>query len=119
MGPSDPQKLLRSIREHLDWLQHRLVWQMHNPRPQITAEGSADSPVHYWGRAPCHPGPLDQQCQGKAREIAKDSSHLSHRLFTLLTSGRRYQSIGSRTNRFRDIFYPKAKTLLNSHKTAK
>jgi hypothetical protein len=33
-------------------------------------------------------------CQRKAQRIAKDSSHPSHRLF-----GKRYSSIGSRTNR--------------------
>ena len=37
-----------------------LVWQMHRPRPQSATEAGADSPVHHWGRAPCHTGPLYQ-----------------------------------------------------------
>jgi hypothetical protein len=43
--------------------------------------------------------------QRKARKIAKDSSH---RLFTLILCGKWYRSIGSRTNRLRDSFYPQA-----------
>jgi hypothetical protein len=43
-----------------------------------------------------------RRCQRKAKKIAKDSSHPSHRLFTLLPSGKWYGSIGSWTIRLRD-----------------
>ena len=52
-GPSDPQKVLMAASPLGEW-------QMHLPRPQSTTEGGADSPVHHWGKAPCHPGPLYQ-----------------------------------------------------------
>ncbi|KAK6325509.1 hypothetical protein J4Q44_G00048510 [Coregonus suidteri] len=60
-GSSDPQKILQlHHREHPDWLRHRLVWELLGLRPQGTTEGSAYGPVHHWGKAPCHPGPLYQ-----------------------------------------------------------
>jgi hypothetical protein len=52
-------------------------------------------------------------CQREARKTVEDASHPSHGLFTLLPSGKWYRSIGSRTNRLRDSFYPQ------SHTTAK
>ncbi len=54
--------------------------------------------------------------QGKPRRIIKDSSHPSHRLLSLLPSGRRFRSIRSRTSRLRDSFFPQAIRLMNSHK---
>ncbi|KAM9420540.1 meiosis-specific protein MEI4-like isoform 3-T3 [Salvelinus alpinus] len=60
-GSSDPQKVLQlHHREHPDWLHHCLVWQLLGLRPQGTTEGSAYGPVHHWGQASCHPGPLYQ-----------------------------------------------------------
>ncbi len=53
-------------------------------------------------------------CIRKARRIIKDSSHPSHRLFSLLPSGRRLRSIRSRTSRLRDSFFPQAIRLMNS-----
>ncbi len=47
-------------------------------------------------------------CTRKARRIIKDSSHPSHRLLSLLPSGRRFRSIRSRTSRLRDSFFPQA-----------
>ena len=55
-----------------------------------------------------------KRCLRRARSIAKDSSHPSHRLFALLPSGRRYRVLRSRTSRFRNSFIPAAVTLLNS-----
>ena len=40
-----------------------------------------------------------RRCERKAQKIVKDTSHPSHRLFTLLPSSKQYQSIGSGTNR--------------------
>ncbi len=48
--------------------------------------------------------------------IIKDSSHQSHRLLSLLPSGRRFRSIRSRTSRLRDSFFPQAIRLMNSQK---
>ncbi len=57
-----------------------------------------------------------RRCTRKARRIIKDSSHPSHRLLSLLPSGRRFRSIRSRTSRLRDSFFPQAIRLMNSHK---
>lgn len=50
---------------------------------------------------------------GKALRIIQDVSHPAHSLFSQLPSGRRWQSIPTRTSRFRDSFYPQAVRLLN------
>ncbi len=57
-----------------------------------------------------------RRCTRKARRIIKDSSHPSHRLLSLLPSGRRFRSIRSHTSRLRDSFFPQAIRLMNSHK---
>jgi hypothetical protein len=51
-GSSDPQTVLQ--------LQHRGLHQLVCLRPQGTTEGSAYGPVHHWGQASFHPGPLYQ-----------------------------------------------------------
>ncbi|KAK0139599.1 hypothetical protein N1851_023509 [Merluccius polli] len=50
----------------------------------------------------------------RAHNIIKDSTHPQHRLFTLLPSGGRYQSLRSRTTRMTNSFYPQAIRLVNS-----
>ncbi len=55
-----------------------------------------------------------RRCIRKARRIIKDSSHPSHRLLSLLPSGRRLRSIRSRTSQLRDSFFPQAIRLMNS-----
>ncbi len=55
-----------------------------------------------------------RRCIRKARSIIKDSSHPSHRLLSLLPSGRRLRSIRSRTSQLRDSFFPQAIRLMNS-----
>ena len=55
-----------------------------------------------------------RQCQRKALKIFKDSSHHSHRLFSLLPHGKRYQSTKSRTKRLLNSFYPQAIRVLNN-----
>ncbi len=57
-----------------------------------------------------------RRCTRKARRIIKDSSHPSHRLLSLLPSGRRLHRIRSRTSRLRDSFFPQAIRLMNSQK---
>jgi hypothetical protein len=54
-----------------------------------------------------------RRCQMKALKIVKDPSHRSHRLFSLLLHGKRYQSAKSRTKRLLNSFYPQAIRLLN------
>ncbi len=48
----------------------------------------------------------NRRCIRKARRIINDSSHPSHRLFSLLPSWRRLGSIRSCTSRLRDSFFP-------------
>ena len=55
------------------WLHHCLVWQLLGLRPQDTIEGSAHSPVHHWGHASCHPGPL---YQAVSEEVPKNCQRL-------------------------------------------
>ncbi len=55
-----------------------------------------------------------RRCIRKARRIINESSHPSHRLFSLLPSGRRLRSIRSCTSRLRDSFFPQAIRLMNS-----
>lgn len=57
----------------------------------------------------------NSRCLTMARNIIKDSSYPSHRLFDLLPSGRRCRCIKSRTNRLRNSFIPRATTLLNTN----
>ena len=56
----------------------------------------------------------NRQYQRKAYEIVRDSSRSSHRLFSLLPHGKRYQSAKSRTKRLLNSFYPQAMRLLNN-----
>ncbi len=65
---------------------------------------------------PSHQDIYTRRCTRKARRIIKDSSHPSHRLLSLLPSGRRLRSIRSRTSRLRDSFFPQAIRLMNSQK---
>ncbi len=55
-----------------------------------------------------------RRCIRKDRRIINESSHPSHRLFSLLPSGRRLRSIRSRTSQLRDSFFPQAIRLMNS-----
>ncbi len=57
-----------------------------------------------------------RRCTRKARRIINDSSHPSHRLLSLLPSGRRLCSIRSRTSRLRDSYFPQAIRLMNRKK---
>ena len=53
-------------------------------------------------------------CQRKALKIVIDSSHTSHRLFSLLLHGKRVRSAKSRSERLVNSFYPQTIRLLNS-----
>ena len=55
-----------------------------------------------------------QRLRKKSLRIMKDPHHPSHKLFSLLPSGRRYRSIQTKTTRFRDSFVPQAVRLLNN-----
>jgi hypothetical protein len=54
-----------------------------------------------------------RRCQRKMLKIVKDSSHYSHRLFSLLPHGKWYWSAKSRSKRLLNSFYPQAIRLLN------
>ncbi len=55
-----------------------------------------------------------RRCIRKARRIINDSSHLSHRLLSLLPSGRHLRSIQPHSSRLRDSFFPQDIRLMNS-----
>ncbi|TKS65262.1 putative RNA-directed DNA polymerase from transposon X-element [Collichthys lucidus] len=54
------------------------------------------------------------RCRKRASCIMKDPTHPAHALFAPLPSGRRLQSIKSRTTRLRNSFFPETVRLLNS-----
>ncbi len=112
--PQNAQVLLHlHCGEHPDRLYHRLVWKQHRWQPQ----GSVRTARHIvGGELPSLQDIYTRRCTRKARRIIKDSSHPSHRLLSLLPSGRRFRSIRSRTSRLRDSFFPQAIRLMNSHK---
>uniref|UniRef100_A0A673Y8N5 Reverse transcriptase domain-containing protein n=1 Tax=Salmo trutta TaxID=8032 RepID=A0A673Y8N5_SALTR len=53
-------------------------------------------------------------CQRKAQKIVKDSSHPSHRLFSLLPHCKQYRNAKSRSKRLLNSFDPQAIRLLNN-----
>ena len=50
----------------------------------------------------------------RARKIAADQSHPANHLFQLLPSGRRYRALRTRTERFKNSFYPHAVRTLSA-----
>ncbi len=104
--PQHPQILLHlHCGEHPDRLHHRLVWKQHRWQPKSSAKGCAKLPATlFGGELPSLQDIYTRRCIRKARRIIKDSSHPSHRLLSLLPSGRRLRSIRSRTSRLRDSF---------------
>ncbi len=112
--PQNPQVLLHlHCGEHPDRLHQRLVWKQHRWQPQGSAKGRANCPPHCWRWASLQ-DIYTKRCLRIAWRIIKDSSHLSHRLLSLLPSGRRLRSIRSHTSRPRDSFFPQAIRLMNS-----
>ncbi len=59
------------------------------------------------------------RCSSKTNSIVKDPTHPSHSLFQLLPSGRRYRSIGARSARLLNSFFPQAVRALNSNHPAR
>jgi hypothetical protein len=54
-----------------------------------------------------------QRLKKRSYKIVEDPSHPAHELFELLPSGRRYRSIKTRTNRFKNSLFPSAIRLLS------
>lgn len=54
------------------------------------------------------------RCRSKATSIMKDATHPARRLFVLLPSGRRLQSIKARTTRMKNSFYSEAVRIMNT-----
>ncbi len=112
--PQNPQVLLHlHCGEHPDRLYHRLVWKQHRCFLQRVVRTARHI---VGGELPSLQDIYTRRCTRKARRIIKDSSHPSHRLLSLLPSGRRLRSIRSRTSRLRDSFFPQAIRLMNSQK---
>ncbi len=67
--------------------------------PAASPPGFGNCPPHCWvgGGLPSLQDIYTRRCTRKARRIIKDSSHPSHRLLSLLPSGRRLRSIRSCT----------------------
>ncbi len=108
---------VESILTGCIWFGNRLhlVWKQHRWQPQGSSKGRANCPAKLL-EVSFPPSRTSTPVQGKPRRIIKDSSHQSHRLLSLLPSGRRLRSIRSRTSRLRDSFFPQAIRLMNSHK---
>ena len=65
-------------------------------------------------KLPTIPDIYTRRCQRKAKKMVKDSSHPSHRLFSLLLHSEQYRRDKSRSKRLLNSFYPQAIRLLNS-----
>ncbi len=107
-GPSTPARWRASCRLQSPPGLETARWQ-----PQGSAKGRAELPatlleVSFPPSRISTPGGV----QGKPGGLSKDSSHPSHRLLSLLPSGRRFRSIRSRTSRLRDSFFPQAIRLM-------
>ena len=86
-GASDPQKVLQlHHREHPDWLHHCLVWQPLVLKALQRVVRTAQYIT--WAKLPAIQDLYTRQHQRKALELVKDSSHPSHRLFSLLPHGK-------------------------------
>ncbi len=115
--PQHPQIILHLYcGEHPDRLHHRMVWKQHRWQPQSSEKVVRTARHIVGGELPSLQDIYTRRCTRKARRIIKDSSHPSHRLLSLLPSGRRLRSIRSRTSRLRDSFFPQAIRLMNSQK---
>ncbi len=113
--PQHPQNILHlHCGEHPDRLHHHLVWKQHRWQTQRSAKGCANCPHIVGGELPSLQNIYTMQCIRKARRIINDPSHPSHRLLSLLPSGRCLRSIRSRTSRLRDSFSPQAIRIMNS-----
>ena len=58
-------------------------------------------------------------CQRKAQKLVKDSSHQSHRLFSLLLHDKRHRSVKSKSKRVLNSFYLQAISIYHSSVNAK
>ena len=97
-GFSDPQKVIQLYhREHPDWLHHCLVQYGNGSASDRRALQRVVHTVQYitGAKLPAIQDLYTRQCQRKALNIVKDSSHPSHRLFSLLPLGKWYWSAKS------------------------
>ncbi len=115
--PQHPQILLHlHCGEHPDRLYHCLVWKKHRWQLKALQRVVRTARHIVGGELSSLQDIYTRRCVRKARRIIKDSSHPSHRLLSLLPSGRRPRSIRSRTSRLRDSFFPQAIRLMNNQK---
>jgi hypothetical protein len=98
-----------------------LVLQLHRTQTEGSPEGSASSQRQQSGGQTTQITALQDtsstRCHRKDKKIIKENNHLSHCLFTPLSSRRRgqYRCIKAGAERLKNSFYLKAIRLLNSH----
>ncbi len=113
--PQHPQILLHlHCGEHPDRLHHRLFGNSTAGNRKALQRVVRTARHIVGGELPSLQDIYTRRCIRKARRTIKDSSHPSHRLLSLLPSGRRLRSIRSRTSRLRDSFFPQAIRQMNS-----
>ncbi len=113
--PQNPQVLLHlHCGEHPDRLHHRLVGNSTAGNRRALQRVMRTARHIVGSEFPSLQDIYTRWCIRKAQRIIKDSSHPSHRLLSLLPSGRHLRSIRSRTSRLRDSFVPQAIRLMNS-----
>ncbi len=113
--PQHPQIILHlHCGEYPDRLHHRLVWKQHRWQPKALQRVVRTARHIVGDELPSLQDIYTRRCIRKVRRITNDSSHPSHRLFSLLPSGRSLRSIRSRTSRLRDSFFPQAIRQMNS-----
>ena len=94
-GSSAPQNSYNCSIEN--WLHHCLVWQLLGLRPARHLQRVMRMAQYITGtKLPAIQDLYTRLCQRKALKIVKDSSHPSHRLFSLLQHGKWYRSVKSR-----------------------
>ncbi len=115
--PQNPQVLLHlHCGEHPDRLHHRLFGNSTAGKRRALQRVVRTARHIVGGELPSLQDIYTRRCTRKTRRIIKDSSHPSHRLLSLLPSGRRLRSIRSHTSRLRDSFFPHSIRLMNSQK---
>ncbi len=100
--------------KHPDRLHHRLVWNSTAGNRKALQRVVRTARHIVGGELPSLQDIYTRRLYKESPEITNDSSHPSHRLFSLLPSGRRLRSIRSLTSRLRDSFFPQAIRLMNS-----
>jgi hypothetical protein len=85
---SDPQNVLQLHHQvHPDWLHHCLVWQLLGLRGKALQMVLRTAQYITGAKLPAIQDLYTRWCQRKALQFVEDSSHSSHRLFSLPVCG--------------------------------